>query len=73
MRSTPRPRHQVSPAVLTALTPFFRHSISRDAYVLRGIGARVGPVLTERTGGRFSREPQPAQGRFSRDRDPEPR
>lgn len=31
--------------VLIALKPFFRHSYSRDAYVLRLVGNRFGPVL----------------------------
>ena len=48
MRSAPRPRHAVGSATLTVLRPFFRHSLSRDAYVLRGVGNRLGPVLQER-------------------------
>jgi hypothetical protein len=27
--------------------PFFRYSVSRDAYVLRGVGGTVGPVIKE--------------------------
>jgi hypothetical protein len=27
------------------LTPVMRYSTSRDAYVLRGVGRRIGPVL----------------------------
>jgi hypothetical protein len=27
------------------LAPFFRYSYGRDAYILRGVGDRVGPVL----------------------------
>lgn len=45
MRTVPRPRRAVARGVLTGLTPIFRYSTSRDAYVLRGIGRRVGPVL----------------------------
>jgi hypothetical protein len=30
------------------LRPFLRYSASRDAYVLRGVGNRVGPVLRAR-------------------------
>jgi hypothetical protein len=48
MRSAPRTRHAVAPATLTVLRPIFRHSLSRDAYVLRGVGNRFGPVLQER-------------------------
>lgn len=45
-RTTPRQRHPVSPATVRLLSPLFRYSIGRDAYVLRGIGNRRGPVLT---------------------------
>jgi hypothetical protein len=31
---------------MRALTPFFRYSASRDAWVLRLVGRRVGPALT---------------------------
>jgi hypothetical protein len=30
---------------LILLKPLFRHSYSRDAYVLRVVGNRIGPVL----------------------------
>ena len=45
MYRQPRPRREISKPTLTLLRPFFRYSISRDAYVLRGVGNRVGPVL----------------------------
>ena len=45
MRDLPRRRRHVSPAVFTAMSPLFRYSVSRDAYVLRGVGRRRGPVL----------------------------
>lgn len=48
MRTTPRERRPVSPGTLRALKPLFRYSIGRDAYVLRAIGNRTGPVLTVR-------------------------
>jgi hypothetical protein len=51
MRTTPRPRHEVSAAALKAVTPAFRYSPSRDAYVLRFVGNRVGPVLRRRQTG----------------------
>jgi hypothetical protein len=40
---------------MTLLRPFLRYSRSRDAYVLRGIGAKTGPVLRldRRTGQPF--------------------
>lgn len=40
-----RPRHYVSRLTLILLRPLFRHSFSRDAYVLRFIGNTRGPVL----------------------------
>jgi hypothetical protein len=43
--STPRPRHQVPHWLLVLLRPFFRYSVTRDAYVLRVVGRRRGPVL----------------------------
>ena len=48
MRTTPRPRRPVSPATARLLSPLFRHSIGRDAYVLRAVGNRRGPVLVVR-------------------------
>ncbi|MBA2630739.1 MAG: hypothetical protein H0U84_06930 [Thermoleophilaceae bacterium] len=44
-RATQRPRHMVGRVTLTLLRPFFRYSLLRDAYVLRGIGRHHGPVL----------------------------
>ncbi len=41
------------------LTPVFGYNYSRDAYVLRGVGRRVGPVL--RADRRIHRE-RPAEG-----------
>jgi hypothetical protein len=40
-----RPRHYLAPWVLVTARPFFRFSASRNAYVLRVIGGRAGPVL----------------------------
>jgi len=40
-----RPRRYVSPALITATRPFLRYSDRRDAYVLRAVGGRMGPVL----------------------------
>jgi hypothetical protein len=45
MRTTQRQRRIVGRATLVMLKPFFRHSPSREAYVLRVVGNRVGPVL----------------------------
>jgi len=44
-RFAPRPRHYVSPAMLTALWPVLRYSETREAFLLRAVGGRVGPVL----------------------------
>jgi hypothetical protein len=40
-----RPRRHVGTALLTLVRPLFRFSRSRDAYVLRLVGDRRGPVL----------------------------
>lgn len=45
MARSPRRRRHVPHWALIALKPFFRHSYSRDAYVLRLVGNRFGPVL----------------------------
>jgi hypothetical protein len=49
MTAAPRPRREVAP-VITRVLPLlgFRYSRARDAYVLRGVGRRVGPVLASR-------------------------
>jgi hypothetical protein len=59
LRTVRRPRHYVSRYWLTLLTPVFAYNYARDAYVLRGVGRRVGPVL--RAERRIQRE-QPADG-----------
>lgn len=50
-----RKRHEVSPVILGAVRPLFRYSTTRDAYVLRAVGQRHGPVLKQRRPGRFER------------------
>jgi len=45
MRSERRTRRYVQRHWLTLLWPVMRYSNSRNAYVLRGVGRRVGPVL----------------------------
>jgi hypothetical protein len=47
-RHTHRPRRVVSRNVVRALTPFYRYDDLRQAYILRGVGNRVGPVLRPR-------------------------
>jgi hypothetical protein len=50
-----RPRREVSPVVTKIATPLFRYSHSRDAYILRVVGDRHGPVLKPKGSGRFYR------------------
>ena len=45
-RDAPRQRRDVSRGAILVLAPFFRYSNSRAAYVLRGVGEKIGPVLT---------------------------
>jgi hypothetical protein len=45
LRSTPRPRRYVSRHWLLICRPLLRYSVTRDAFVLRIVGDRVGPVL----------------------------
>jgi hypothetical protein len=40
-----RKRRYVSKHWFNLASPLLRYSYSRDAYVLRGVGRRVGPVL----------------------------
>jgi hypothetical protein len=43
-----RHSHPVPPGLLTVLRPLFRYSYTIDAYVLRGVGRHVGPILKPR-------------------------
>jgi hypothetical protein len=45
MRDSRRERRRIRPATLVVLRPLFRYSAGRDAYVLRVVGNRFGPVL----------------------------
>jgi hypothetical protein len=47
VRSVPRTRHYVSPGALTLCRPVLAFDYAREAYILRGVGHRVGPVLRE--------------------------
>jgi len=47
MHTARRPRRYVAHHWLTLLGPALRYSSTRDAYVLRGVGGRRGPVLRE--------------------------
>jgi hypothetical protein len=55
MRTVQRPRRYVSARRMTVIRPFFRYSASRRAYVLRGVGGHIGPVV------RIDRRPAQAQ------------
>jgi hypothetical protein len=53
MRTQQRPRRYLASPVLMALKPVLRYSATRDAFVLRGIGGKAGPVLrADRRGAR---------------------
>jgi hypothetical protein len=45
MRTIKRPRRYITRYWLALLTPAFRYSRSRDAFVLRVVGNSIGPVL----------------------------
>jgi len=45
LRTIPRRRHYLSHRWLIVLAPLFRYCPLRDAYILRLVGRRVGPVL----------------------------
>lgn len=45
MRTTPRPRRPLHPAMLALLRPALRYSYTREAYVLRVVGNQRGPVF----------------------------
>jgi hypothetical protein len=48
------------------LGPLFRYSYSRDAYVLRGLGRSVGPVLREDRRRRLGRPSDGIERRHAR-------
>ncbi|MCW3017860.1 MAG: hypothetical protein JWN10_168 [Solirubrobacterales bacterium] len=47
MRTVKRPRRYLARHWLLLARPLLRYSAVRDAYVLRGVGRRMGPVLRE--------------------------
>jgi hypothetical protein len=55
-RRVPRRRHEIPPALVRLLAPLFRYDPGRDAWVLRGIGWRFGPVLLRRPPARLRRQ-----------------
>lgn len=46
-RDSPRRRHDLPPRVVLLLRPFFHYSAWRDAWILRLVGERFGPVIRE--------------------------
>jgi hypothetical protein len=66
LRAFRRPRRYVHRRLLAVLTPLFVYNDYRDAYVLRGVGHRHGPVL--KPDRRVRREP-PIDGVDERKRD----
>jgi hypothetical protein len=47
VRSVPRTRHYLAPGALTLCRPVLWFDYGREAYILRGVGNRLGPVLRE--------------------------
>jgi hypothetical protein len=45
MRTVKRPRRYIAPRWIAIGRPLFRYSTPRDAYVLRVVGRKWGPVL----------------------------
>jgi len=45
MRTVARPRKYVARHWIALARPALRYSITRDAFVLRGVGNSIGPVL----------------------------
>ena len=61
LRAKPRRRRHVAPWVLRVVRPLFVYNHNRDAYILRAVGKRIGPVLRSRD------ETPPRSGRFDRE------
>jgi hypothetical protein len=48
MRTSVRTRHEAPAPLIAMVRPFMRYSSHRDAFVLRGVGNRFGPVIVRR-------------------------
>jgi hypothetical protein len=48
------------------LRPLFGYNLARDAYIMRGVGVRFGPVLRVDRRTRRERTPRPRAGRPER-------
>jgi hypothetical protein len=73
MRTARRPRRYIDPSLFVILRPVFRYSRSRDAFVLRGVGSSLGPVLRvdrrshqQQFRGADRRHPTVGEGRHAR-------
>lgn len=63
MRNVRRPRRYIDRHWLLLLKPFLRYSHTREAFVLRGVGSSVGPVLRPERRGRSRRRFKGAERR----------
>ena len=48
MRTHPRPRRELHPVAFSLLRPLLTFSYERDAWILVGVGERLGPVVRRR-------------------------
>jgi hypothetical protein len=72
VRNIPRQRRYVSPAALTLCRPLLSFDLPRDAYVLRAVGRRFGPVLRQdRRGQRIADFAGPERRRGARRTEPD--
>jgi hypothetical protein len=62
LRTVQRPRRYVAKHWLVLLAPLFGYNYRRDAYVLRVVGRRVGPVLRRDRRDRRARRERPVEG-----------
>jgi len=51
MRTRPRPRRVLHPVAFSLLRPFLTFSYGRDAWILVGVGHKMGPVVRRRCPG----------------------
>jgi hypothetical protein len=66
VRAVRRPRRYVAKHWLLLLRPLFAYNFTRDAYVMRGVGLRFGPVLREDRRSHNERNARPRPGRPER-------
>ena len=48
MRTHPRPRRELHPVAFSLLRPLLTFSYERDAWILVGVGHKMGPVVRRR-------------------------